>query len=78
MAENKTGFGEALKSVSEIMFNIKRSEQGQNRADLKLAWKKIKQLKRELKKDGWEDWETTMYDDIVKSYGKQLKKLMTK
>lgn len=69
---------EALKAASEIMKAVKRSEDSQDRANLKLAFKKLKQLKRQLRKKGWEDWEKDIYNDLVKAYSGQLKKLMNK
>ena len=69
---------DALKAASEIMQAVKRSDDGQKRANIRLANRKLKKLKRELKKNGWEDWEKELYDDLVKTYAAQLKKLMQK
>lgn len=76
----ETGIGilEALKAASDIMKSITKSEDGQDRANIRLASRKLKQLRRQLSKKGWEDWEVEVYNDLIKSYAKQLKKLMIK
>lgn len=74
--ENSLDISGALIAVASIMQLVKRSPEGQERKNLKLADKKIKQLRRKLKKDGFEDWEKQLLDDLTKAYAEQLKKLM--
>jgi len=72
---NDLDFIGALKSVAEIM-NIFKGTNA--RKDLRLARRSLKKLRRQLKKDGWEEWETEVFNDLTKTYIKQLKKLMLK
>ena len=70
------GFGDALKSVAEIVkiFNNKDTDI----KELRDARRKLKQFRKQLKKDGWQDWEKTMFEDLTKAYAKKLKKIMLK
>lgn len=70
------GIGDALRAVADIMQLVKSSPEGQERRNLKLAARKLKKLKKQLAKDGWENWEKEMYKDLTKAYAEQLKKLM--
>lgn len=67
---------EYLKVISEILQLLKKSSSGNIRANVRLASRKLKRLKRQLKKDGFEPWEIKLYEDLVKEYAKQLEKLM--
>lgn len=65
-----------MAAFSEILQLLKTSEGGQIRKNVRLASRKLRKFKKTLKKDGFEPWEKELYEDLIKVYAKQLKKLM--